>query len=198
MLFQGPHLAARELAAHEVPRLQALFDANPLYFQAINGRPAHADEAQLEFDERPPPQLPFGRHWFLGLFDRDDTLQGVAVLLQDFCAPGVWHIALYLLATGLHGSGAGPGTYHAMEAWMRQGGARWLRLGAVVGNARAERFWAACGFTDVRRREKVDTGGRVNDLRVMVKPLQHSGASAPALAAYLALVPRDRPDSPLP
>jgi len=204
--FRAGRLAARELAACEVPLLQALFDANPLYFQAVNGRPPHADEAQQEFDELPPPHLPFTRRWFLGLFDADvdadvgseadadnKALQGVAVVVQDLCAPGVWHIALYLLATALHGGGAAADTYRAMEAWMRRGGARWLRLGVVAGNARAERFWQAQGFAEVRRREGVDTGGRVNDLRVLAKPL-----AGGTLADYLVLVPRDQPDSVLP
>jgi GNAT superfamily N-acetyltransferase len=199
-LFRSARLAARELAAHEVPCLQALFDANPLYFQAVNGRPPTSDEAQQEFDEQPPPHLPFTRRWCLGLFGpqgqadgEGEALQGVAVIVQDLCGPGVWHIALYLVATALHGSGTAGATYRAMEAWMRHGGARWLRLGVVAGNARAERFWQAQGFAEVRRREGIDTGGRVNDLRVLAKPLNGG-----TLADYLALVPRDRPGSALP
>ena len=197
VLFRGGRLAARELAAHELPQLQALFDANPLYFQAVNGRAPKADEAQLEFDEQPPPHLclpRLTRRWFLGLSGPDRAaLEGVAVVVQDLCAPGVWHVALYLLATALHGSGTAADTYRAMEAWMRHGGARWLRLGVVAGNERAERFWQAQGFAELRRREGVDTGGRLNDLRVLAKPL-----AGGTLAEYLALVPRDRPGSTLP
>jgi GNAT superfamily N-acetyltransferase len=191
-LFRTARLAARELGAHEVPLLQALFDANPAYFQAVNGRPPNPDEAQVEFDERPPPHLPFTRCWFLGLFE-GDALQGVAVVVQDLGVPGVWHVALFLLASALHGSGTAAETWHAMEAWMRLDGAQWLRLGVVAGNARAERFWQARGFAEVRRREGVDTGGRINDVRVLVKAL-----AGGTLADYLARVPRDRPGSTLP
>ena len=197
VLFRSARLAARELARHEVPLLQVLFEANPLYFQAVNGRPPHADEAQVEFDEQPPPHLCLPRQtrrWFLGLFGGDPAaLQGVAVVVQDLCAPGVWHVSLYLLATALHGSGVAAETYRALEAWMRHAGARWLRLGVVAGTARAERFWQANGFVEVRRRSGVDTGGRINDLRVLAKPL-----AGGTLATYLALVPRDRPESTLP
>ncbi len=76
---------------------------------------------------------------------------------------------------------------------MGRAGARWLRLGVVEGNASAERFWARQGFQQVRTRAGVDTGGRVNTLRVLVKPL-----AAEPLAAYLALLPRDQPGSGLP
>lgn len=192
-LFGTSALHARELSPHEVPALQALFDANPFYFQAVHGRPAHADEAQAEFDERPPAHLAFSRRWVLGVFDRAEVLVGVIGVLTDFCAPRVWHVSLFLLSTPLHGQQVAAPLYAAMEAWMRAGGAHWARLGVVMGHARAERFWARQGFADVRRRAAVDTGGPTRDLRVQVKPL-----AGGTLAEYLAQVPRDRPDADLP
>lgn len=192
-LFSTDTLAARELRADEVPQLQAFFDANPAYFETVNGRRANPDEAQVEFDELPPPHLAFTRRWFAGLFDRGGALVGVAIVVCDLGAPGVWHVALFLLATALHGRGVAQPAFAALEAWARADGARWLRLGVVVGNTRAERFWEKLGFVEARLRHGVDTGGRINDLRVMVKPLE----GAP-LSAYFEGMPRDRPDSPLP
>jgi hypothetical protein len=61
----------------------------------------------------------------------------------------------------------------------------------VKGNARAERFWTQCGYVDLRTREGVPMGKRVNDVRVLAKPL--TGAT---LAEYLAAVPRDNPEHP--
>jgi RimJ/RimL family protein N-acetyltransferase len=191
-LFHAAPLGARELAAHEVPQLQALFDANPGYFHAVNGRPPHADEAQQEFDERPPEHLTFTRHWFLGLFE-GETLQGVAVVVQDLGASGVWHIALYLLADSLHGSGAASRTCDALEDWMRSLGAEWVRLNVVVGNTRAERFWQKRGYQPLRRRDNVDTGGRINSVQLQAKPL-----TGGTLSDYLRRMPRDQPDSALP
>jgi GNAT superfamily N-acetyltransferase len=193
-LFEAAGLHARELRADEVPQLQALFDANPGYFVSVNGRPAKPDEARAEFDEMPPPHLGFSRRWCLGLFDRGHTLVGVAIVVADLGAPGVWHLALYLLATAMHGRGVAGPTYAALEAWVRGQGARWLRLGVVEGNTRAQRFWARQGFQAVRQREGIDTGGRINTVHVLVKPVT-AGAD---LAAYLALMPRDRPGSTLP
>jgi GNAT superfamily N-acetyltransferase len=191
MRFRSGALAARELDAAEIPLLQALFDANPGYFQTVNGRNAHPDEAQAEFDEMPPASLGYTRRFFLGLFDARDALQGIAVVVSDLCAPRVWHITLYLLAASLHGSGTAHETYRAMEAWMQAQGAQWLRLCVVAGNGRGERFWQTCGFEQTCVRHGVDTGGRLNTLRVLFKPL--AGGS---LADYLSLVPRDRSDPP--
>lgn len=192
-VFRTAQFEARELAADQVPLLQALFEANPLYFFTVNGRPPGPQEAQIEFDELPPAHLGYSRRWLLGVFGPGRALEGVAIVVADLCAPGVWHIALFLMASARHGTGASAEVYQALEAWVHASGAQWLRLGVVQGNGRAERFWQRLGYEQVRVREGVDTGGRLNTLRVMVKPL-----AARPLADYLAAVPRDQPDSPLP
>lgn len=193
VLFRAGPWQARELAPGDVGALQALFDANPEYFLAVNGRRAAPDEAQTEFDELPPPHLRFARRWLLGLYGENDELVGVASLLSDFVAVGLWHLALFLVATRLHGSGAAALLHTALEEWMRAQGARWLRLGVVAGNARAERFWTRQGYREVRQRNGVDTGGRLNDLRVLVKPM-----AGDPIEAYFVLAPRDHPASTLP
>ncbi|MEP7328489.1 MAG: hypothetical protein ABI777_04700 [Betaproteobacteria bacterium] len=77
-----------------------------------------------------------------------------------------------------------------LETWMSTGGAHWLRRGVVAGNDRAERFLAAQGYQEVRRREAIPMGVRSNIVRVLVKPV--AGGS---LDDYLTLVARDRPDA---
>lgn len=192
-LFHGPGFEARPLLASQVPLLQALFDHNPAYFQAINGRPAGPGEAQAESDELPPPHLPCGQRWVAGLFDPQGRLLGVLVLVADLGVAGVWHIALLLVDQARQGSGLAAAVMAALQAWATAGGALWLRLGVVLGNQRAERFWQRQGFTEARQRQGVDTGGRLNTLRVLVKPL-----AGGTLEAYHRLVPRDQPDSDLP
>lgn len=121
-LFASEDLTVRVLQSSGVPALQALFDANPLYFQALNGR---------------------------------NALAGVVNVLSDFCAAGVWHLALFLLATRLHGAGLAGPLHQTRLDWALQHGARWLRLSVIAGHARAERFWARLGDAEVRRREGV-------------------------------------------
>ena len=192
--FESASYVGRELDRADIAALQALFDANPEYSLLVNGRRPLADEAQIEFDEQPPPDMRFRSRWLTGFHDRDgDELVGVSHVLTDFLAEGVWHIGLFLVATRLHGSGAAAELCDALEAAMAAGGARWIRLGVVVGNVRAERFWARRGYREVRLRRGIDTGGRINDVRVLVKSLQ--GGS---LDDYLARVDRDRPESPAP
>jgi GNAT superfamily N-acetyltransferase len=181
---------ARELRRDQLPQLQALFDANPAYFQRINGRDAYPNEAELEFDERPPPQLSYSRIWMLGLWHRapaGEVLHGVAIVAADLCAAGAWHITLFFVDASHHGRGEAQRLYDALEAWMEAQGARWLRLVAVSANEQAVRFWMRQGFDVLRDGLRIDTGGRVNDVRVYLKPL-----GAATRAEYLEAVPRDR------
>ena len=192
-LFASAELQARALRADEVPALQALFDAHPVYFRTVNGRDALPDEAQQEFDDRPPPHLAWRAQHVLGLFDPSGRLQGSAVITEDLGTPGCCHLGLLWLPDPLHGRGIGQRWHAAYEDWARRQGARWLRLGVVEANTRALRFWQQLGYQRLRVREGVDTGGRVNTLWAMLKPLD--GA---AIEDYLARVPRDRPGSTLP
>ncbi len=214
-LFTGGGLMAREFVREDIGAWQAFYDANPEYFIAINGRVPPPDLAAQEFEEVPPPHLGFSRQWRLGLFaigaarsaDGNEVtpasaaaparaslpLAGAAMVTADLCAPGVWHLGLFIVATPLRGCGAAQGAYEALEGWVRRQGARHLRLGVVAGNTPAERFWARQGYRELRQREGIDTGGRVNTVRVLLKPLGAEG-----LEAYLQAVPRDRPGSALP
>ena len=189
-LFCTPTLRARELDASDLPALQTLFVANPEYFIAVNGMPARDDEAQQEFADRPPPSMPYDRQIMIGLHDDTGQLVAMATVVSNLLAAQVWHIGLFIVATSLHGSGLASLIYQSLEQWMKAQGAQWIRLGAVVGNLRAERFWEKMGYTEVRQRTDVPSGRQTNTLRVMVKPV-----GVRSLAQYLDLVARDRPDA---
>ena len=187
-LFRTATLCAVQLRPDDVSTLQQFFEHNPEYFLAVNGQRPGADEALNEFNDGPPPDLPHGAIYAIGLIDADGVLTASATVLADLCAVGVWHISLLIVATAAHGNGTAHQVYRGLEQWMRDQGAVWLRLGVVVGNTRAERFWQRLGYAEVRQRGPLTMGLRANMLRVMVKPL----TTAP-LADYLNRVPRDQP-----
>lgn len=189
-LFTAGNLQARELGESDVPTLQRFFAANPEYFVAVNGASPRDDEAQREFADTPPPGMPFARRWMIGIFDEAGRLAAMASILSDFLAAGVWHVGLFIVATPLHGTGASAVLYRQLQDWMQAAGARWIRLGAVLGNGKAEGFWENAGYVEVRRRSGVPIGERTRVVRVFVKPL--GGATQ---EEYLRLVERDRPDS---
>lgn len=189
LLFAGDGWRARELQEGDVPRLQQFFEANPEYFVNVGGAAPTRTAAQQEFDERtPPPPFPFRAAWVMEWVAPDDTMHGMASVVADIFAPLVWHTGLFIVASHWHGTGTATLMYRQLEAWMVAGGARWLRLGVVAGNTRAERFWERQGYVEVRRREGIAMGVRSNTVRVMIKP-----AGTATVDDYLDLVPRDRP-----
>jgi GNAT superfamily N-acetyltransferase len=180
-----------ELAPDAMASLQAFFEDNPDYHIAVEGRPPGPQAARAEFESLPPAGWRYGKRWMLGFILQDQTMEGMACLISDLFVEGVWHLGLFIVATPLHGKGTAHELYGGLEFWMRANGARWLRLGVVDGNRRAERFWERQGYVELRRRLGVRMGERSNDVRVMAKPL-----GSGTLSEYLALVARDRPESP--
>ena len=184
-----PDCTLHELAVEDLPALQSFYEVNPLYWQQCLGQAPAPTEAHEDFFGGPPTDWPKTRQWTIGITARESELAGAAGLISDLFIESVWHIGFFMVATRLHGDGSAQRMYAVLEDWMRAQGARWLRLGVVIGNTRAERFWQRRGYLEVRRRPGVEMGRRVNDLRVMVKPL----TGAP-LDEYLSRVSRDRPD----
>ncbi len=170
--------------------LQRFFEASPEYFVIVTGAPAEPGDAHEEIHGELPEGWPFTKKWLVGYLDEEGAVQAVADVVSDLLAPGVWHLGLFIVATARHGNGDAPVLYRSLEAWARQNGACWMRLGVVQGNARGQRFWERMGFVEVRKREAVAMGKLTHTLRVMAKPL--AGGS---FDDYLALVPRDRPES---
>ena len=188
-LFTVKGLRCFELGAEDVAELQRFFDVNPQYFFAVNGEAPSRDEAQEELQSELPAGWSYTKKWLLGFVNESNLLVGMANLVSDLLAPHVWHIGLFIVATARHGNGDAQILYRGLEDWVIRQGAHWLRLGVVEGNPRAEVFWQNAGFVQVRKRNGVEMGKRVNTLRVMAKPL-----SGGTLAEYLRLVVRDQSD----
>lgn len=186
-LFNMEGVRVRELLDFDIPLLQKFFVANPEYFFAVNGMAPRDDEARYEFESRPPPEVAFEKVYMIGFFDASGSMIAMTSIDSNFLAKGIWHIALFIVATTLHGSGKAASIFAGIETWLCKKGARWIWLGAVCGNIRAERFWEKSGFVEVRRRSGIPFGVCTQTVRVLVKPVATSG-----LAEYLEIAHRDR------
>jgi GNAT superfamily N-acetyltransferase len=190
-LFTAGPFRAFEIGAADVPMLQQFYESNPEYHIAVGGEGPGPNEARDDFESALPEGWPYGKKWTLGFMDERESVVGMANVISDLFAAGIWHLGLFIVATSFHGRGDAQIMYGRLESWMRANGARWVRLGVVEGNSRAERFWEKSGYLDIRKRYGVEMGKRMNTLRVMVKPLANGN-----VAEYLEMVARDRPDSP--
>ena len=128
-----------ELTSDFETRLQHFYEANPAYFDAVQGEPAGPNEAHETLHDDLPAGWPFTRIWLIGDLDADDTLIAMANVVSDLLAPDLWHIGLFIVATARHGSGAAQALYRGLESWAAANGARWLRLG--VGRSEPGSTW---------------------------------------------------------
>jgi len=188
-LFRTADCEAIELGADDLPELQAFFEANPLYFESVNGEPPGSDAAREVLDDAPPPEMSYSTKFLIGFHDAKGRMVAVVEVISNLLAFGVWHIGLFIVAPSRHGNGDARAIHDAMAHWFSLQGAQWMRLGVVKGNARAERFWERCGYVETRQRQGLVMGKRTNTVGVMMKPL-----AGGTVDEYLALVPRDRPD----
>lgn len=180
-----------ELDVADAPLLQAFFEANQDYFETVQGEPPVPGQARDELAGRPPEGMPYSHCRHLGHVDAQGRLAAYAGVIAGLLAPEVCHVGLFIVDAGRHGRGDAAALYDSLEDWARRQGAAWMRLGVVVGNRRAERFWSRRGFVESRLREGIVMGRRVNTVRAMFKPL--AGGTR---QEYLALVARDRVDAP--
>ncbi len=189
-LPRSPHseLTPIEITPEREAVLQRFFEANPEYYEDFYGGPPSATEAHEEIHGPLPPGWSFTKKWLIGYQDPTGELAAMAHVVSDLLAPHVWHIGFFVIATSRRGSGIAGPLYDSLEQWMRESGAKWLRLGVVVGNTRGERFWESHGYIETRIRTEVPYRQRTQTMRVMYKPL-----AGGTLEDYLALVERDRP-----
>lgn len=184
-----PGLRTIELTPEFEPLLQNFFDANPQYFFAVQGEPAGPNEARDEIRGELPNGWSCTKKWLIGYPGANGSLAAMATVVSDLLAPGVWHIGLFIVGSSRHGTGDAQALYRGLETWAASNGAKWMRLGVVLGNSRAERFWEALGYVEVRTRSGVAMGKLTNTIRVMFKPL-----AGGTMEQYLSLVPRDHPE----
>lgn len=179
-----------EFGADDAARLQTFFDENPAYFETVMGAPAGPGEAQEELTATPPEGWRWRHIVHLAWAEPDGRIAAYANVTTDLLAEHVWHLGLFIVATRHHGSGLAQRLCAELDRWAHEHGAWWLRLGVIVGNTRAERFWEQQGYTEIKRRHGLVFETRTHSVRVMLKTLGQE-----TLPQYLARVPRDQPEA---
>lgn len=181
-----------ELARREdIADIQAFTESNPEYWLLTHGCPPAADDAAKSFDRHPPADMSYREH--LSLVVRDLSTRKIVAQIDvatDLLAAGVYHLGFFITATRTRGTGFAHDLYDVYERWAIERGARWLRLGVVEANPRAEAFWRRLGYIEVRRQHNYVLGVRNHVLITMVKP-----TNGETLLEYLDKVPRDRRSS---
>ena len=107
------------------------------------------------------PTWVYSEHlWFLVRHSSAREILAQIAVAADLLAAGVYHLGFFMTATRTHGTGLAHRVYDAYEQWAIGQGARWLRLGVVEANLRAEAFWSRVGYIEVRRQADYLLGDR--------------------------------------
>jgi GNAT superfamily N-acetyltransferase len=101
--------------------------------------------ARAVLEARPSDVSPERKH-VIGI-ERNGRLVAIVDLLEGYPREGEWYVGLLLILPEERNRGLGRAVWNAMEAWMRSGGARVLRLIAQEQNPDAARFWKGVGFS---------------------------------------------------
>ena len=186
--FTMGEFVAQAAQREDIADIQAFTESNPEYWLLTHGHPPAPDDAAANFDRRPPADMGYSEH--LSFLVRHGSSREVVAQIDvaaDLLAAGVYHLGFFMTATRMRGTGFAHRLYEAYEQWAIDRGARWLRLGVVELNRRAEAFWRRAGYLELKREDDYILGDRSHVLITMVKPMRGE-----TLRDYLDAVPRDR------
>ena len=185
--FKTSEFVAEQVEREEIAEVQSFIEANPEYWLLTHGHGPPPDDAARSLDSLPPADMSYSEHfWFLVRDNSTREILGQLGIAADLLAVGVYHLGFFMTASRTHGSGFAHRLHEAYERWALERGARWLRLGVVEANGRAEAFWRRVGYREVRRLDGYPLGDLVHVLITMVKPMPGE-----TLDEYLVAVLRD-------
>lgn len=160
-----------DLSEADAPAVQTLLESNPGYTRRVSGRlPLPSDGLEVLVDG-PPDLTPERKHCFGAWLD--DTLVGVADVLQSWPNPQTAHIGLLLVHGEHEGEGIGRALHeHVLSAVRGWEGVDTLRLGIVETNAAgAGPFWSKLGYRPTGRVVPFTEGTVRTTVAVWTRPL---------------------------
>jgi GNAT superfamily N-acetyltransferase len=145
--FQTSDGIVEALSAENGPSLQLEFEADPDFFELVQGSPPGPAEATSVFVALPEGAAYDQKH-LLGLFGPTGELLAVVDAIADYPAPQTWSLGLLFVAVGSRNVGVGRRLLAGFECFAAHRGATCLRLAIVAANTRAVSFFRQAGFVN--------------------------------------------------
>ena len=138
----------RRLCPEDVENIYALCKANKTYYKYFKTAPTH--ENIMEDLSRTPPGKTADDKYFLGFFQKDQTLIAILDLIFDYPKPQVAYIGLFMLHVSEQGKGTGSNIMKGVFKQLANQGITCVRLGCIHGNVEAASFWKHNGFYSLK------------------------------------------------
>lgn len=133
----------RRITNAEIPAALRLMQSNPAFYRVCPPEPTAASVA-FDLVHLPPRAVPEDKY-FLGFWD-GETLVALLDLILHYPTRQHAFFGFFMLDASRQGRGEAAAIVKETLAALRSEFSA-VRLGVVIGNTRAERFWARCGFT---------------------------------------------------
>ncbi len=162
-------LVLRRLDRHspqDAATVQQVFDAAPDFSMQTEDHLPEPDAGQQALDAL-PPDFDYA-HKFVFALEIDGQVLGVADLLRGYPEAHCAFLGLLLLAQPYQGIGLSKLALTQLYDQARAWGCQDMQLGVVSSYERAMRFWQACQFTELYRKDVPDF---ISPIVVMHYPL---------------------------
>jgi GNAT superfamily N-acetyltransferase len=135
----------RAAVADDEAAAQTLFEADPNYFEIVEGAPAGSAEFQNTITELAPGKSYEDKFVFCVL-NTDGNVVAVIDILRDYPEDGIWFVGLVFVAREQRGQGLGSRLVEAICTHVAMQGGNAARIAVADKNTDAMRFWERAGF----------------------------------------------------
>lgn len=132
------------IAADEADACE-LFNADPEYFEIVNGCPPGPAEFQSLITELAPGKT-YEDKFVYCVFGQDAKIAAIVDIIRNYPADEIWFVGLLFVARDLRGRGLGGKLIEALCAHIAEAGGHAARIAVAEDNQGAMRFWQRSGF----------------------------------------------------
>lgn len=138
------------LSINDLNSIKKLCESCSDYYIMSGGVLPTEEEINEIFTDLPPNKKQQDKHLF-GVF-KSNILVGIVDVVRDFPINDEWIIGLLLLKPNERGKGLGEKIHEVLIQWAKPLGAKSFRVGVIIENINAIRFWDRLGYIEIEKK----------------------------------------------
>ena len=135
----------KDVSHNDQIKIQELCNSCVDYFLISQGKPATGNEAQ-EFLMALPPNKTYEDKINLGIINVRENLVGFVDLIRNYPQNGTWYIGLLLIDPKERRNGLGRYIIHEIIQLVKKNNGEKIKIGVLIENENALKFWESIGF----------------------------------------------------